>query len=86
MIIQASHNEQNSCKSSLFTHPPAPQSSAAGEAWMAQGAGVCSALLKPTVERSVFPTGVSYWLNWEESRNRQPAELYPALEMCPPHL
>lgn len=41
---------------------------------------------KATLELSVFPAGVPYWLNWEESRNCQPAELDPALEMCPPHL
>lgn len=34
----------------------------------------------------MFPTGVSYWWNWEEGRSCQPAELCPALEMCPSHL
>lgn len=35
------------------------------------------------MELFVFPTGFSYWLNWEEGRHCQPAELCPALEMFP---
>lgn len=73
-------------KFSLFTHALTPQSSAAGEAWMTQGVGICSALLNPReIPRPQWSSPCFLLVELGGRQKCQPAELCPALEMCPPH-